>query len=97
MSLRPVDLLDTEEGADAVIQLLKGAATAAFGPDGMLYIVNSGAFGQSNGSLSVVDPANLREVEHHAGFGEFPGDIAFDAAGRAYVSSFRGLCDEKSR
>ncbi len=63
-------------------------SAAAFGPDGMLYVVNSGAFGQGNGSLSVVDPANLREVEHHAGFGEFPRDIAFDAAGRAYVSSF---------
>lgn len=63
-------------------------AAAAYGPDGMLYIVNSGAFGDGNGSLSVIDPATLEEVEHHAGFGEFPGDIAFDEAGHAYVSSF---------
>jgi DNA-binding beta-propeller fold protein YncE len=63
-------------------------AAAAFGPDGMLYIVNSGAFGDGNGSLSVVDPATLDELEHHDGFGEFPGDIAFDDAGYAYVSSF---------
>jgi DNA-binding beta-propeller fold protein YncE len=63
-------------------------AAAAFGPDGLLYIVNSGAFGDGNGSLSVVNPATLDEVEHHAGFGEFPGDIALDDAGQAYISSF---------
>jgi hypothetical protein len=36
----------------------------------------------------VVDPATLEEVEHYAGFGEFPGDITFDDAGHAYISSF---------
>ncbi|UCC71823.1 MAG: hypothetical protein JSV86_15820 [Gemmatimonadota bacterium] len=63
-------------------------SAAEFGPDGLLYIVNSGAFGDGNGSLSVVNPTTLDEVEHHGGFGEFPGDIAFDAAGYAHISSF---------
>jgi type IV secretory pathway protease TraF len=63
-------------------------AAAAFGPGGLLYIVNSGAFGDANGSLSVLNPATLDEIEHHDGFGEFPGDIAFDDAGHAYISSF---------
>ena len=58
------------------------------GPDGLLYVVNAGSFGGANGSLSVIDPATLRELEHHVGFGEFPGGIAIDAAGKAYVSSF---------
>lgn len=60
----------------------------ALGPDGLLYVVSSGAFGQGNGSLSVVDPTSLQELEHHDGFGEFPGDIAIDDAGLAYISSF---------
>jgi len=63
-------------------------SAASFGPDGLLYVINSGTFGQGDGSLSVVDPTMLEEVAHHAGFGEFPGDIAFDQAGSAYVSSF---------
>jgi len=63
-------------------------SAAAFGPDGLLYVVNSGTFGQADGSLSVIDPTTLGEVEHHPGFGEFPGDIAFGPDGNAYVSSF---------
>lgn len=60
----------------------------AFGPDGLLYILNAGAFGQANGSLSVVDPAALTEIEHHNGFGEFPGSLAIDESGMAYVAAF---------
>lgn len=58
------------------------------GPDGRLYVVNSGSFRQGNGSLSVVDPRTLREVEHHPGFGEFPGSAAFGNDGLLYVSSW---------
>lgn len=61
---------------------------AAAGPDGRLYVVNSGSFGQGNGSLSVVDVRALREVEHHRGFGEFPGAAALGPDGRLYVASF---------
>lgn len=60
----------------------------AVGPDGRLYVVNSGSFGQGNGSLSVVDPRTLREVEHYPGFGEFPGAAAFGSDGLLYVSSW---------
>ncbi len=56
--------------------------------DGLIYVVNSGTFGQADGSLSVVNPRTLQEIEHHAGFGEFPGDIAIGADGVAYISSF---------
>jgi YVTN family beta-propeller protein len=63
-------------------------SAAAFGPDGRLYVVNSGTFGQGDGSLSVADTASLLEVEHHPGFGEFPGDIELSDDGRAFVSSF---------
>lgn len=61
---------------------------AAFGPDGRLYVINSGNFGQADGSLSVVDPVTLEEVDHETGFGEFPGDITIDEGGNVYVSSF---------
>jgi len=63
-------------------------AAATFGPDERLYIINSGSFGQADGSLSVVDPVALVEVEHEPGFGEFPGDVAVDGNGFVYVSSF---------
>jgi hypothetical protein len=73
---------------DTIVLSGLNPAAAEFGPDGLLYVVNSGAFGQANGSLSVVEPIARVELEHHTGFGEFPGDIAFDAAGYAYISSF---------
>jgi hypothetical protein len=63
-------------------------SAAAFGPDDRLYVINSGSFGQADGSLSVVDPVALVEVEHEPGFGEFPGDIAVDNGGFVYASSF---------
>ncbi len=63
-------------------------SAAALGPDGLLYVVNSGSFGQGDGSLSVIDPVSRLQVEHHPGFGEFPGGIAFGTQGRAFVSAF---------
>jgi hypothetical protein len=53
-----------------------------------LYVVNSGTFGQGDGSLSVVNPNTLQEIGHHSGFGEFPGDIVISVAAIAHVSSF---------
>jgi DNA-binding beta-propeller fold protein YncE len=63
-------------------------SAAALGPNGWIYVINSGTFGQGNGSLSVIEPILLTEVEHEPGFGEFPGDIAVDDGGFVYVSSF---------
>jgi hypothetical protein len=85
-----VSVIDPSTNAVVSTIILSGfnPSAAAFGPDGQLYVVNSGTFGQGDGSLSVIDPTTLEEAEHHPGFGEFPGDIAFDASGIAYVSSF---------
>ena len=61
---------------------------ATVGPDGRLYIINGGRWGQNNGSLSIIDPMTEMEVAHHRGFGDFPGSAATDAQGRLYVTSF---------
>lgn len=55
---------------------------------GMLYVVNSGSFGSSDGSISSVSRATLEETRHDAGFGEFPGDVAVLPGGALAVSSF---------
>lgn len=66
----------------------ENAQSAAVGPDGRLYVVNSGTFFGNNGTVSVVDPTTNQEVSHHLGFGDFPGSVAFGADGNLYVSSF---------
>ena len=66
----------------------ENAAAGRVGPDGRLYIVNSGSFGASNGSLSVVDLTSLTEVGHHTGFGDFPGSLALGPSAMAFVSAF---------
>ena len=66
----------------------ENAATGGVGLDGRLYIVNSGSFGSANGSLSVVDLTSLTEVEHHLGFGDFPGSLALGPSARAFVGAF---------
>lgn len=60
---------------------------AAVGPDGNIYVPNSGDYGESNGSLSVIDLSE-NTVETIPGFGDFPGDISIDKDGRAFISSF---------
>jgi DNA-binding beta-propeller fold protein YncE len=95
LSFRPartgvVSVIDPSSDSVVSVIFLSGfnPSAARLGPDGLLYVLNSGTFGQGDGSLSVVNPTALDEVEHHGGFGEFPGDIAIDDAGRAYISSF---------
>jgi len=67
----------------------ENAGAGVVGPDGRLYIVNSGSFGLANGSLSVVNLTGLpEEVEHHPGFGDFPGSLALGPAARAFVGAF---------
>ena len=58
------------------------------GPDGRLYVINSGSFGAGNGSLSIVDRGTLMEVQHVTGFGEFPGSIAVTSDRQVLVASF---------
>lgn len=64
------------------------ATAAALGPDGLLYVIQSGTWGQSDGSLSVVDLTTASEINHDGGFGNFPGSIAVDGQSLVYVGVF---------
>ncbi|MEX2465307.1 MAG: hypothetical protein WD995_00260 [Gemmatimonadota bacterium] len=66
----------------------QNAADGVIGPDGRLYVIQSGSWGESNGSLSVVDLASGTEVDFVEGFGNFPGSIAMDGDGRVYSGVF---------
>jgi hypothetical protein len=58
---------------------------AAVGPDGLLYVVNTGDF-VNPGSLTIIDPAT-RQVVTTAQMGVAPGAIWIDNNGLAYISS----------
>ena len=66
----------------------ENAAAGVVGIDGLLYILHSGSFGAGDGSLSVVDPVTLTELEHFEGFGEFPGGLAVGPLGDLFVGAF---------
>ena len=85
-----VSVIDIESLAViSTIQLSgENAAAGGVGPDGRLYVVNSGSFGSGNGSLSVVSLTSLTEVGHHTGFGDFPGSLALGPSARAFVGAF---------
>ena len=63
------------------------SSAAAVGPDGLIYVVNTGDF-VADGSVTVIDPATAAVIETYSGFGPGPGAIDIDANGLAYVSSF---------
>ncbi|HSG81596.1 MAG TPA: hypothetical protein VLC48_05065 [Gemmatimonadota bacterium] len=94
MSYRParpgaISVIDPANDSVVTDILLTGFnPSAAQVYNGLIYVVNSGTFGQGDGSLSVVNPSTLQEIEHHSGFGEFPGDMAIGPDALAYVSSF---------
>lgn len=72
---------------------------AALGPDGMLYVLNTGDF-VASGSVTIVNPATMQVVTTVSGFGPGPGAISIDANGLAYISSFFGgtvVWDTKTR
>ena len=85
-----VSVIDIEslQVTSTVILSGENAAAGGVGPDGRLYIVNSGTFLSGNGSLSVVDLTGLTEVANHPGFGEFPGSLALGPSARAFVGAF---------
>ena len=85
-----VSVIDVESlTVTSTIQLSgENAAAGSVGPDGRLYIVNSGSFGVGNGSLSVVNLTSLSEVGNHTGFGDFPGSLALGLSARAFVGAF---------
>jgi hypothetical protein len=63
------------------------ATDAALGPDGLLYVVNTGDY-VADGSITIIDPRAMTVVSTVGGFGAGPGSIHVDQAGLAYVSSF---------
>lgn len=66
----------------------ENAAAGAVGPDGRLYVINSGSFGAADGSLSAINLVTEVETEHHPGFGDFPSALAFSPGGDLHVTAF---------
>lgn len=60
---------------------------AALGPDGMVYVVNTGDY-VGQGSLTIVNPATLTVVQTVPNMGVGPGAIHIDKNGLAYISGF---------
>ncbi|MEO7997899.1 MAG: hypothetical protein ABI852_10670 [Gemmatimonadaceae bacterium] len=61
---------------------------AAVGPDGLLYVLNTGDY-TAQGTIAIVNPATFAvEVIPNIGVGQ--GSISIDANGLAYLSSFSG-------
>ncbi len=58
----------------------------AFGPDGLLYVVNSEDF--TSGSVAVIDPTTLQRTKLFEDIGAGPGSISVDQDGLAYISGF---------
>lgn len=63
------------------------ATAAALGPDGLLYVLNTGDF-VAQGSMAVIDPATMQRIRVVDGMGAGPGSISADARGLVYVSGF---------
>jgi hypothetical protein len=66
----------------------ENAAKGAIGPDGRLYVINSGSWGAGNGSLSVIDLTSGTETDFVEAFGDFPGSIAIRDDGLVHVGLF---------
>jgi len=65
----------------------QNSTDAALGPDGLLYVVNTGDY-VSDGSVSVIDPTTLTVVSTFGGMGPGIGAISVDANGLAYISQY---------
>jgi hypothetical protein len=60
---------------------------AALGPDGKLYVLNTGDY-VAAGNVSIVNPTTMQVEQTVGGFGVGPGAIDVESDGRAYVSGF---------
>jgi len=85
-----ISVLDAGTYATLATIVLSGMNSSgiALGPDGLLYVVNSGNFGMADGSVSVVSTVSFQEVAHHPGFGDFPSAVTFGPDGTLYTTSF---------
>ena len=83
-----VTVLDAQLGVVRTVQLSGINPSAAAFVGNRLYVLNSGSFGASNGSLSVINLQTLAEESHHTGFGEFPSSIAASPTGELYVGIY---------
>lgn len=63
------------------------SSSAAVGPDGLLYVLNTEDYVKQS-SVTIVDPKTLQVVATVPGFGVGAGKITVDRAGMAYVSGF---------
>lgn len=63
------------------------AQFATVGADGLLYVMNTGAFGSGEGRLSIVDPVNKLEVGNFGGFGNAPGPVAA-SGNEVFIASY---------
>jgi hypothetical protein len=72
----------------------QNSTDASVGPDGLLYVVNTGAYDVTtggyvtDGSVSVVDPATMTVASTVSGMGAGAGAISVAANGLAYVSQY---------
>ncbi len=73
---------------DEIVLSGENAAAAALGPNGLLYVLQSGNWGMDDGSLSIVNLSSRTEIDHVSGFGNFPGSVAVDGQSHVYVGVF---------
>jgi hypothetical protein len=59
----------------------------ALGPDGLLYVVNTGNYFDPS-TLAIIDPQTMTRVDLVSGFGAGSGDVFVDSAGLVYASGF---------
>jgi len=72
----------------ATIPLTGTNASAGVVVGNTLLVVNSGHFGQADGSLSLVNTTTNAEFARPTGFGEFPGSVDFGPDGLVYVGVY---------
>ena len=65
----------------------QNASAGAVGPDGLLYVVNTGDF-VSPATLAIIDPVSLQRVDLIEDAGVGAGAITVDRNGLAYISGF---------
>ena len=84
-----VTVLNSSLGVTKTIPLSGVNPAAGVVVGNRLYVLNSGNFGQANGSLSVVNLQTLAEESHHTGFGAFPTSLAASPdAGVLFIGGF---------